>query len=402
MHLNLGTSRQFAGVDIHLNADGTKLFSFVLLERKGKLVQIVNSGNGLTDLSELKTLLGSVTPVCISLHGKGILHKKLEVNPDAKVDWLQMVLPNAPAEEFHVQLNPCSDQTTWVSVIRATLLEEWIGIFRLQLKQPLLKVFLGPFAITKLLTEFPPDSIHHAGDFSMKVNRGIIDAFEFQKEDFNGSYRHHNLDLPVRLFLAYASALAVENPDSEGITDSKELLLLQDQHRSEKKFQQRAVLLLVAGFVILLLNYVVFDHYWRESRQLQSKLGSQQQSLKELEQLKASYEQKKSFLDSNGLLDGGNTSFYMDQLAVDLPSEIRWNEVVVRPLQQTNTDDAAEKVSVDSKLIRIKGNCSLSSSLNTWMQHLKQLQWINQVKLISYTQTTSKEAGSFQLEISMR
>ena len=111
----------------------------------------------------------------------------------------------------------------------------------------------------------------------------------------------------------------------------------------------------------------------------------QQSTLQQLDSLQKEVQGKQAFLENNTLNQLSKTSYYADEIARTLPSDIQLTTLNIFPKQK-------EKRSTENKLpqfnqtIIIKGKTQETLSFNEWKQALEALDWIQKVNIISFGQ----------------
>ncbi|MGZ4157922.1 MAG: hypothetical protein ACXVED_12405 [Bacteroidia bacterium] len=200
---------------------------------------------------------------------------------------------------------------------------------------------------------------------------------------------------------ASAALRYFENAEA-GVLDNIELNVLKNEYSQQQKFKTKGLALLTVTFFILILNYFVFDNYWRKNNELNAKFELNQGSLKKYESLKAEYERKKEFLEQNGLLENAQTSFYADRLAALLPESITWLALNIHPLKKKINEDTEDSYHFENKSITVEGKCSQSAQLNDWMKKVRKLEWIEDISLLNYSQDGEKNEGIFLIGIKLK
>ncbi len=199
----------------------------------------------------------------------------------------------------------------------------------------------------------------------------------------------------------FAAALSYFTGNTHDASNSEIINSLKEEFRQKQRFEFRGIALLASTLLILLINYVIFDHYWSAGNELKSRLITTQSALKQYEVLKAELKQKKEFLEENGMLESSRTSYFGDQLAKDLPASIHWGSLDIHPVKKKKPDDESNFFFFENKQIAITGTCQRSIELNNWMKEIKKMDWVKNVVLVSYQQDNAKDDGEFLIEIEL-
>ncbi len=341
------------------------------------------------------------------INGKGVIHRKVHVNEnDNPAALLNKVFPNVSLNEFTIQKTTISATEAFVSVIRTKILSE---ITEELVKNKLTAIsgcFLGPFVINELLPLINTNAINNEqltiGNYQLQIReQQITDVTAIESNDHQPVVVGDD-NVSQQLLFAFAGALSYFTGNHQGISNSESIAQLKEEFSQKEKFEFRGKVLLTATFLVLLINYFVFDNYWGKSNQMNSQLALTESALKRYETLKVEYAQKKDFLEQNGLLENSRTSYYADQLASNLPATIQWKSLNIHPLKKKKASEETNVLFFENKLITISGSCERSTELNDWMKEIKKKDWISDVTMVNYQQDNAKEDGEFLIEVKLK
>lgn len=395
------------GLEIVILPDGSYEMNLVILKKDKQKLSTEKKQEGIINFEDVAKLIDAKYPIILILNGKGVIHKKVNIaENDTTATLLNKVLPNANLNEFIIQKTPINDKEVFVSVIRANVFNDIIDQFSKNKIVSIAGCLLGPFVIADLLPLISLNAINNEqlriGNFQIKIReQQIVDLTSI---DFN--YAEDPLigeDLvPQKLVIAYAGAISYFTGNTHGISNSETVDHLKGEFNEKQKFEFRGWVLIIATFLVLIINYFIFNHYWSKNNDMNAQLGSVESALTHYETLKVEFKQKKDFLEQNGLLENSRTSFYIDRLAQNLPVSIQWTDVAINPLKKKNANDESDILFFENKTITVAGNCQNSNELNNWMKEIKKQQWISMVTMVNYKQDNAKENGNFLIEIKIK
>ena len=388
-----------AGVEIALKGSESKL-SFVLLEKKRSKLEITASGTA-AQVSEITMPAG--TPVCISISGKGLIHKRVAFpERQDETSLLQKVLPNANISDFYVQHTEPVNDHLFVSVVRKSVVDDLLKEFARH-KLEVVKCTLGPFSISALLPAMKLSSMVAEElllpGHTLTLVDGRIDNYSTGSGIEAASLRIGDENIKGELALPFASAMTyfTSNEISISIPQVDEQGA---EFRQKKIFQKSGAAILVFFFALLLSNYFVFNHYWEKKQKFESQISVNQGALQKYNQLKAEFDEKQKFLAETGLLESSRSSYYADQVAIDLPAAIQLTELNIQPRIKKAAEENA--MLFQSKTIRVSGTCKRSNELNEWINTIKKKSWVSEVQLLNYKQEKNDPAGAFTLEMKVK
>ena len=341
----------------------------------------------ITSFEEATKLIDPKLPLILLINGKGIIHKKVNVNEtDTPATLLNKILPNANLDEFIIQQTPVNSNQVFVSVIRLNILTEIVeGLVKNKLTA-IFGCFLGPFVVNALLPLMDSNLINNE---HLIIANHRLQIREQQITDITGTeFAANNIligndTISQKTVIAFAGALTYFTGNQDDISNSALLNALKEEFIQKQKFELRGWVALAATFIILKVNYFVFNNYWSKNNEMNSQLLLTQSALQRYDTLKTEFAQKKEFLEQNGLLENSRTSYYADNLAKDLPGSIQWTSVNIHPLKKKKAGDESEILQFENKMIAVSGNCQRSTELNEWMKQVKKQNWVNDITLVN-------------------
>lgn len=396
-----------AGVDITLLPDGTFSISVVQLKKVKSQLVIEKSKEELTSIEALAGFINVKQPVCIVLNGKGIVHRKVTASAgDSPAALLNKVLPNANVDEFNIQQIPVSSTHAIVSVIRSAIVETVIEALAKVGITGISSFTLGPFAVNNILPLLAESAVQNdrllLENYQLQLqDRQIVDITAASLPGEQVIQVGNDL-LSHKLLVPFAAAVMYFTVDRiSGITGSSIIDTLKEEYSQKRKFVICATAVLAVLFFVLMVNYLVFNHYWTRNQELSGILTSNQMAMAHYDTLTKQLSYKKEFLEQHGLLEGSRTSFYVDRLASLLPASVQWTDVTVHPLKKKKTAAEGEGIAFEKEIIRVAGRCQKSTDLNSWMKNVKRKDWVNSVTLLNYAQPHEADDGHYLLEIKL-
>lgn len=394
-----GTSVQ--GVSVHLQQSGEALCSALLLKRVKNNIVAENTAEG-KPLSEIIPSLSKSQPLCLTIDGRGIIHKKVQATPDTRLpDLLQQVLPNATLADFYVQKTRVDDTQVIVSLCRKDVLSDILREFE-TVRLFVVRLYLGPFAVKNILSlmDDPPAEILVPGYLLFHQN-GVLTSFERTDREVRNLVPYKVSDegvLPGSLCL-YASCLAFFMAIRDESRDEK-------IRQSEDEFYYKRMLQVIGTglvgflFAALLVNFLVFDNYRKKEQELSSQVSLNNDLLSQLDTLRGELAQKQQFVEKNCLSGGSRLSFYADRIAFTVPEQILLSETDIFPLQKKLKEE--QEALFLHRAIHVSGTTSNSNYLNEWIKILNQEQWAEEVNILNYFQENASTSGVFTIEIRIR
>lgn len=389
------TGNRFAGLEMELLPAGV-LMRLVVLKKTGKKIAVEKTIS-IDDPAQLSSQLTADVPLALVITGKGVLHRRVTVDPAAdERTLLSKVLPNAAAKEFFIQRAPAANDDTMVAVMRRALLEEELQKLH---ALSVLSCSLGPSLLVNVLQlwEKHTDAIA-GGAHQISLEENTISAIDYDaSRNFDEELTIGGEKLAAEYLPAFAAAFQQLLPQENRIRLSDEWFRhTQEDFLQRKLFKTGIKALLVFVLLLLLGNYFAFSNYWNRKSELETQLQSDGGAFTEVSKLEQEVHAKRDFLSQAGLLSPAHYAFYADQLAASLPHEIRLTQLDLAPKLKFAEEDT---IGFRPGRIDIGGSCSESVVLNSWLQQLKQQSWVKAATLQSYVQDKSMTQGVFQIQL---
>jgi len=389
------------GISIHLLADGRVAVSACAVAVKDNRLDITARINRAESLAALAEQLPPKQAVALNLHGRGVLHKQLELVTEIDAGNFSQVLPNANFADFYIQQFISGNQS-FVSLIRKLDADKWIEQLKAAGLEPLL-LSLGPFPAEPVL---PQLNIY---DTDLNFDGHAIQRNE-QKHWTGYQYRPeatatHPLKLESeaideRLLLAYANAfqLVLANrlkPIKAGVAQLENAL---QEKLAAQQLKINGMLILSVFFILLLVNFATLTWLNSANNQLSEQVSQTAQSASDVEAINNQVQKKEALLQTLGWDGDISKSKLADQLASLLPEGVSWNDLTFNPVDAA-ASQLQKQARFTNRRIRVTGSAPKIVPVNEWVARVKAQHWVKNVQLDSYAYNTELNTGQFTVLI---
>jgi len=385
--------KKSAGVELHLE-DGDAMTSHVaILKQSGSNIRLIESASQLRSYQSISEIIPKSLPVCLSIGGKGMIYKKATINPN--ISLLQHLLPNAREDDFYVFHYPADNQKHFLAAIRKELLEKIISEFNNR-EFNIVYVELGPFALNQIMGSLEKNKDLKLNNYIISGESSIHDV-QTTKEDHTGlTYQLGDETIKSSLLIALATGINfyTENLANIGFDPS---IQGYKEYLYGRLFKSAGLGFLALLFILLLVNFIFFDHLNKRYNQLTFQLSQKSELITTLNNLKGELENKEQYIVDRGFLEPSRLSYYCDRIARRVPVSIELNRMRINPI--TGKLKTGEDVEMQKGVITIQGLSSDNIVLNSWIGSLKQMPWIQSIRLENYVRKKSNEPGLFSLII---
>ncbi len=396
----LGFKKKVYAIDVEKTSTDKHTFSLMVLTLNKGVFDFEMPTSNSSDLSEIRGYIPEQAPVCLIVGGKGIIHREIE--EDSQQDnkrVLKQILLDADPSDFYIQRHDTGNQGQKgiVSIVRKKIIDDIITLFS-GLRLFITGISIGPFSIRNILPLLETNRVFLYKNLLVHYDSTSVLGFEHTEPSstsilIEGKELDTN-DIPsLSIGLAFLMGEDVNYANIPLIDNQKE------EYRYRSKTISVCLYSLFTLFGLLLVNFLIFDHYYKKNSTLRSEAERQEILLKQVTDLTNTYESKSQFIRESGLLGQTYISKHLDMIAQTVPSCIVFDEIIVNPPQKSSSK---KDVKYTPNIITITGNCSENSyQFNEWIKQMKQLQAFKNVSILKYEYKDKEMIALFSIEIEL-
>ena len=393
------------GIEITLLAnEGISINGVSLKLEKNKIVKRVEF-HSIGSYTELLDKISIVPPISVVINGKGVLQKTISHDAISENPF-DNILPNANPNEFYVQVTRFENIAS-VCIIRRELAEKIIQHLK-SLKFKILSVSIGTSDIRYIepylnLGKEPVVRSNNFNIFFDEMGRvSDIEALQNNTIETNEKFEYNIGDQyvfsPAILSFGAASNIIANGlhipTEIENSTISKD----RDEYVWFKYFGAAKWAFLIMVFFILLVNFFVYNYYFRKNSEKQAAIAISQGQQKLAEKLQAEIDSKEKFVEFNGWGNSSRLSFFADRIAGLVPSSALLTSMKLYPIKTVSFGEN-NLPSFKNDTIQLMGTCDDPTELNRFCNNLKNIQELKEATIKSYLYKKEIQSGTFLMEI---
>ncbi|MCB4797213.1 hypothetical protein [Neotamlana laminarinivorans] len=386
--------KRFIGIELTTNTH-KDIYHFSVLKKVKNTLDIVNTGTCNTK-EELNTAGIFKKPFYLVINTKQVLTKPITHGKHLNAEELiHQVFPNIDLESFYYEISqPKHLQHALVSICRKTYVNDIIN--------ELTSLNLHPFSVslghTHLInySEFIEDPFIYTSN--SKINLHTSPLLEITSNPSKAySYNINGLSSSSKHILSLFSALHLYLGLHDVLSNLTVLNSTLYNRFSRERFLN-VFLKSSLGFILLslLLNFLIFNHYFQKNNHLEQTLQVNEASKTKLLELNAQVEKSKVMIDDVLKSKVSKSSFYINAITTSLPSSILLRELNYQPLQKTIKVNRPIAVHYGSVLVF--GDSHSSNAFSQWINTLENLEWVKQLEILHYSDQ-NKNHSSFGIKI---
>ncbi|MDD3685239.1 MAG: hypothetical protein PHE56_00595 [Bacteroidales bacterium] len=383
---------------VHISFTSNEDFDYAVADiKKAKNeINIIKRFDGTSSINnEPEFLFTDKLPVIISIDGKGVLHKKASLADGNDSDEIiSNIFPNIQSDNVYYQVVDAYDSSVIVSVIR----KENCDFLNKQIEKGLIyEILVGPFSLKNLINviEKSNDEKLVAGGYELSFKSDEIINIS-RTSELKTSFKVANEIIEEKYLIPYSNAINyfIDKEINKSILQD---INIKSEFLAGRAFKKLGIVSISFFFLLLLLNFLVFDHYNKKQSTLSVLCVENENLLQALTQLETDLQQKKEFVEKSGILRGTGSAIFFDYIAGTVPPEITLTSMNINPLSGKLKKD--EKPSFDFGVIDISGQTSSGESLNVWISQIKEFDWVTEISITEFEQNDFQSEGYFKLKI---
>ncbi|HVV02641.1 MAG TPA: hypothetical protein VHC96_00400 [Puia sp.] len=360
----------------------------------------------LASLENLYKKTGGKWPVAAVVNGKGVLQKKfpLESLPSHP---LEAVLPNANPHDFYFSVLR-SRNTASISIVRKEVLDRIAGTLE-QLGFKLLDISTGITVIPGLLPflNLEKEQPLFAPPFLLRLghDKELLDVENAVPGDIDIGRMEYNLGdqyVNAGALLAFGAGMALMASD---LRQSPPLaspgILRQRQDYIYYRYYRSALMALLTGlFCMLLVNFLVYSHYFSKNQEWQNSDLMSRQQQERVQRSGRTLHAREQFLINAGWMPPSRISFCADRIAGLVPSGTLLTSMKINPSGARQAGE--ETIHFRQDTIQVMGLCEDPTELNQFSNNLKNVQDFKEVSIRNYLYKKESGTGVFFMEIILK
>lgn len=385
-------------------------FAVCRLQRKGQKVDIEESC-GFERMEDVHDYCARHVAYFVSLHvqGKGLLVKRID-NPQGD-EWneelIYGVFPNFSPQQYYYSMMEGAN-AFWITIVQCERIDQLVERMVRAGTIPV-QVYVGPFVLDAVFSQLNMygGKFEFAGHSIITNEEGNWMSYDYN-EIYNAKFVAKITDRVVQqeditpYAVAFNTLLQGIIPDySLEVPRVKEYLV---EALAKIRFQINGLLSIGVLFIVLLLNTVLFQHYYKENERLRLLTGMRQVNLNDQAQALQQIEEKEFLLKELGWSGGVSKAWLLDQIGLSLHDHrgISLTTIQINPEPTKKRGVTSGHTENNRHTIRMQGRCVSLDGLNAWVRQLSNLRWVERTQIARFTGSGQFEDITHQFTLEIR
>ncbi|MEO1030027.1 MAG: hypothetical protein AAFX55_01420 [Bacteroidota bacterium] len=377
---------RFYGVE-HTQKHGKDLYYGLVLKKKKNQLDIENSFETET-MDTLKTHIPKDKAISLVINTNAVLTKRIQSKTEDSQKLVYMAFPNIKVEDFYYE-TLSQGEYQFVSICRKNYVDDLLNIY-LSKGFMVIDFVLGNLICSALNPFIDSDTIRSSNASFVLESHHIVDI-AVDANDMETQYNINGLNIKNTLLLSFAAAL-------QFLTKSKHIQSNFAGRKGElnTSFQQKlfAKQFLKIGlstlFLILLINFLMFNHYYNEVNSLRETAQVLEASKVKMTGLNNKVKTSEKMVNDILKSKSSKSSFYADVIINRLPESILLGEFNYQPLVKKIKE--GKPIENQKNTILIAGQTKARVLFSQWISQLETISWIDAVDIVSFEDITSRSS----------
>lgn len=312
---------------------------------------------------ELKKVLAGF-PVLLCINTKQVIHKEIEDTDASDKKLLHKAFPNISQNEFYFSIWR-RESSSVIAICRRNYATELLTSVGKNIN--VVAIYIGITPIAGLVPFGLPERLSTA---SQELYTGRHFGFIQPLTEKGAPANINGLTIQPTAVIGFAGVVSFLFPS--GVTGN----LIQDNDTREEAWLQRALfnMMLKSGAAILLallvLNFLVFSHYFDKANALSEKVELDKAGLQGVVRLRERVKEKETLVRSISAIQS-KASPFVNSLVKDLPFSVLLTSLEYHPLERKLKE--GEAMEIRDSIITINGAVKNNADFNAWVERKQRL-----------------------------
>lgn len=384
LRFELGYSLAIIGV---LDTKEVTKYCCIILQKRGKRLKVKTFKKELYSLGEIKDVVKNL-PVVLSFLGSKIVYtEENNLYGNNSNQYFSSTYKNNEGRNFSSLV-----RKDYINQVKQTFQEEKFSV---------VDIFYGVLEINLVYQSLFNQKQVCLFDITLEYNDN--DCVKIKKttpKDDAFIAIGNEKKNPLEVFL-FAVGLSFFNEYTKiSKTQNNEFIVKKKELRYKEQFELIAKIGSSFFIITLVINLILSNYYSDKKKNLNNQVYFINNKQMELDRLLKDRERKSKFISISGFLNTNYISFYINEIASELPKNILLNMIHALPNENkiTNTN---QKILINDRLIRVIGDSRSEVAFNSWLDNLQAKNWIEKISISKYEQKENFKTN-FEIEIALK
>jgi hypothetical protein len=392
------TVREAVGVDVHIGQDDQWQITGMHVKFVKKKLGIVATYG---DLEDIRSHMPRNVPLVLLINGRGILMRETAAK---EVNVIGQLFPGANPNHFYSMPYRISETMQYAFICRKTLVEQVMQVLAAKGLRPLtVTVGLSPLKQVLPFLDTAALEVTSPGyKVSVKQNEIVAIVYGEQPADIPDTAVRVG-DQPLRrshvtLLGAIMQVLLKPVDRVDDPADLPAALTARQEYTYFRLFWFGTWLLLTVVLTLLVINFMVFSHFFNRNSALSQQIGQMNDAAAGNEGQQNEFNATYAFFTAAGWNKTTRHGFYIDHIAALTPASIRLTVLQTASQEETFGSDLVFRVNK----IQVNGISTDPTELEIFSRAIRNIPGVEAVSMNDYLYKREMSAAVFSIEVTIR
>lgn len=378
--------KQYIGIE-HFSLNNEEKRAILLVEKRKEELVIVKKDR-ISFSETLPEKWDKTLPFFLIVNSNQVIQKEVHGIDDSNEKLLHKGFPNTNWDEFYFEIWRLKTKSI-IAISRKNYVEELLSNYQKQ-GISIAGISLGICSIAEISSYSDATELFtNHQTISWNEENPIITS---NTSALDSTYNINGLAIQNSHILAFAGILRVL---LNGTTNTGNLINyshdLFENYNQRSFFSKGLKIMIGALLTILLINFLVFNHYFKLAEETSENLLLSKSSLEEVIKTKQRIQAKELKVKNVVAMTASQSSLVINEITKRIPQSILLTELVYHPLEKKIKPE--EPIITQDKILMLSGTTIDNTAFTHWVEAMEQLKWMNQVVITHFGKNDLNETA---------
>lgn len=368
---------QYIGIE-HFSLNNEEKRAVLLVEKKKEGLVIIKKDR-ISYSDTLHEKWDKKLPFFLVINTNQIIQKEVQTIDSSDEKLLHKAFPNMNWEEFYFEIWRLKNKSI-VAISRKNYVEDLLSNYHKQ-GISIAGISFGVCSIAEIMNySESKELLTNHQTVSWSEETPIVKS---NAETLNSTFNINGLAIQNSHLLPFAGILRLllnGTVNTGNLTNYNHQLY--DNYNQKSFFSKGIKLIIGVLLAILLINFILFSHYFKLAQETSEILSLSKSSLEEVVKTKQRILVKEQKVNNIVATTSSQSSLIINEITKRIPQSILLTELVYHPFEKKIKSE--EPILVQEKTITLSGTTINNTAFTIWVEVLEQLKWINQVVITHF------------------
>lgn len=335
-------------------------------------------------------------PFFVIINTNQVIQKEVAGIEASDEKLLNRAFPNTNWEEFYFEIWRLKTKSI-IAISRKNYIDDLLSNYEKQ-KITVAGISLGACSIAEIVSYTDENVLFTNNQVVTKEEESQI--ITSGTEDLDAIYNINDLTIYNSQLLAFSGLLRFITQSSQNTGSALNYSAMLYDHFNQKAFFSKGIKIMVGVVLgILLLNFLVFSHYYKLAEKTSETVLVNQSSLENVSTIKQRIVVKEQKVKNVVDRTSSQSSLIINEITKRVPSSILLKEFIYSPLEKKIKPE--EPIITQDDVLTISGTTIDNSTFTNWVEVIEKLKWIDKAVITHFGKNDLNET-EFSIKLTLK